>query len=52
METDRLKTSEKMPVVSHNYLNAGLIVLGLLSFLVTAVINGLGGSGGAVGSSE
>ena len=52
METDRLKTSDKMPVVCHNYLNAGLIVLGLLSFLLCVVFNGLAGSGAAVGGSE
>ena len=35
---------------SHNLLNAGLIVTALFSFIITAIFNGLAGSGSLVGT--
>jgi len=47
METSAGKMSQSSPQ-PHNYLSAGLIVLGLVTFIITAAINGLGGSGAGV----
>ena len=47
MEASPGKMSQSSPL-PHNYLSAGLIILGLVTFIITAAINGLGGSGAGV----
>ena len=45
----KMSRSDPLP---HNYLSAGLIVLGLVTFIFTTAINGLGGFGAGVPKGE
>jgi len=50
MEKSRLNSDESLNNQPHNLINAGLIVLSLVSFIITAGFNGLAGSGAGVPS--